>query len=81
MKHWKSSIRWCIPNCYVLTQKVDSEEGGQETKLIHLKYDARGERLPGPVNKWVVEQINPETSLKVTIAKVKLFYLGHIMRR
>lgn len=32
-------------------------------------------------NKWVPEQINPETSLEAKRAKLKLSYLGHIMRR
>ena len=32
------------------------------------------------MNRWVLEQIKPETSLEAKMTKLKLFYFGHIMR-
>ena len=33
------------------------------------------------MNKWVIEQIKPETSLEAKMTEVKMPYFGHIMRR
>lgn len=33
------------------------------------------------INKWVIEQIKPETSLEANVTKQKLSYFRHIMRR
>ena len=32
-------------------------------------------------NKWVLEQIKPETLLEAKMKKLKLFYFGHFVRR
>lgn len=60
----------CIPNY------CDSKGGQQgslvEKKSIHLKYSVGGEYLPGPMNKWFLKHIKPETSLDVKITHLKL---------
>ena len=50
-------------------------------KMIH---SVRGELwgYPGKeLNKWVLELINPKTSLDAKMTKLKLSYSRHIMRR
>lgn len=33
------------------------------------------------MNKWILEQLKSETLLEAKMTKLKLFCLGHIMRR
>lgn len=75
----------------VLPTTTMGVEVGQWRRLIRRKMDSfeiwcwrravQRPRTTRRTNKWVLEQIKPETLLEAKMTELKLVYSGHIMRR
>ena len=56
-------------------ENIDSFEIWHWRRALQIPWTSR------KMDKWILEQIKPETSLEAKMTKSKLSYVGHIMRR